>query len=176
MAAGSIPKVVYLQKDDGAFYIGNVLYRLGISKDPDGRYWARHPLPIAASQFKFEPYDKLNNEFRAFVGRDKAEVFYEPDPNRDKLDRTVSSFLCTKPAWEIYGAQAKKFGDLWTATDDGKRQGDLLHGDYRPELTGEGITPEEQAALFTNLECLKNAGEFLKRVRDRARRGAPHGI
>ena len=153
MTLASVKEIVYLQWDQGQFLIGNLMY----NATANTKSGFRAPRPISGNEFDFEYSAELNeknNEFSAVVG---DRPFYV----RGELSiRTpsVTSFLCTDSAHEIYGA----------ATAELSQWEDLQVPDYVP--------PGASPTALSNSDVLVEAKDFQKYDTALGNRGAPHRV
>lgn len=169
MALGNVDKVVYLQTDPGQYLIGNTMYNLTRplkpapppppGTEPKPKYGA--PEPISADIFGFQYKKRLDDAFAAYA----KEVANNPDKpffidKNQKKDTSVSitSFLCTDDALDIYEAAAAEF-----------KKFDLQHGGYTPE-----ISVPDKTRLKNNAAALKEAQMFLDYAINRGFRASPH--
>ncbi|MBL8150417.1 MAG: hypothetical protein JNN15_10880 [Blastocatellia bacterium] len=86
MTLGNAKEVVYMQDDPGQYKIGNIMFRLTESKDPNRKALA--PRPVAAKSFQFNYFAKLAEEFELFKKEQKTS--------------SITSFLCTEKAFLIF--------------------------------------------------------------------------
>jgi tRNA(Arg) A34 adenosine deaminase TadA len=157
MALAQVGEVVYLQKDFGAYCIGNIMYNLG--QKPNGQpsgssgpqpakiiLAPKAPKPIAARDFDFEYYDRLGDEFESFYNKVGDKEFWNDCNGKKDNAPAVTSFLCSDIAWEIF------------------RDADLEFQSYVPKY-GE-----------RNQKRLEHARDFAKRMVEIGRRGTPHKL
>lgn len=168
MTLGNVKNVVYLQRDPGQYWIGNIMYNLSNplsfakpktypNTDPTKKlkkYFA--PEPVSGDLFAFAQKAKLETAFDAFTKSDPETPFYENGAYKDK-SRSITSFLCTDAAKAIFDEAARELEGL-----------KLSHGSYAPTLD-----PKIRPAL-TNAEVLQQATLFRPYACRRARRGTPH--
>jgi tRNA(Arg) A34 adenosine deaminase TadA len=159
MALGMVGKVVYLQHDPGQYVIGNFLYNLTSSA-------GRAPLPIPADTFGFSSYSKLNSAFADFYAKVETTPFFIPNDGKKTSDisKSITSFLCTDDAKNIFDAAANKLDSL-----------KLAYSDYRPAPPSDvnGATPSDTGVL-SNDEALSHVKEFLVYAAKSGHRGTPH--
>jgi tRNA(Arg) A34 adenosine deaminase TadA len=180
MALGNVRQVVYLQTDPGMYLIGNMLHNL--SGD-----LPRAPRPVTTADFStagvdFADYSRrLEDGYVEFVDGLKAKPFFRPNPKaaaqrkrapwdpgteRDEPDDkpSISSFLCTELARDVFEDGGQQFVDL--AADPSR-----LQCADAPALddSGDAIT-----GSLTNAEALKLARRFLDYAQTNGRRGTPH--
>jgi len=161
MALGRVHQVVYLQTDPGQYFIGRILRNL----TDEG---LRAPLPISGGDIKLPYSADLDAGFDAFTARVNDEPFWiehQPDGavSQDK-SKSVTSFLCTKNARDIYGAGRERFNEL----RDGRSR--LAFPTYQPK-NRDGTT---RTSAKTNEEVVHEAAYFLAYAITSGRRGTPH--
>lgn len=122
MTLGNVNEVIYLQEDPGQYKIGNIMYRLTAPSDPKDKHQA--PWPIAADQFGFPFFEKLNRAYTEYVA--------------EQQNYGLTSFLCTAPAYKIF-LEAEE--ELSRCT--------VVHSEWRAptatgasKLTNEGVLEE----------------------------------
>jgi tRNA(Arg) A34 adenosine deaminase TadA len=113
MALARVKEVVYLQTDPGMYLIGNILRNLTDDK-------LRAPRPIAASEIGLPYLAELNDEFSRFKVEVESKPFHVLGKREDR-SQSVTSFLCTKVARDIYGRARREFEAL-PATSDPVRE------------------------------------------------------
>lgn len=156
MALGKVREVVYLHRDTGMYLIGNILYNLTEDK-------LRAPYPTAGEAFGFEYFHELNDAFEEFRREVGAKPFHIAKSPTERLDvsASVTSFLCTDVARDIYDRAKAEFDSM-----------SVRHPDYKP--IGETTTPEPR--VLTNAEALDHARRFLAYAAAEGRRGTPHKL
>lgn len=155
MALGKVREVVYLHRDTGMYFIGNILYNL-----TEGTKLPA-PYPTSAEAFDFSYCSELNDAFETFRHEVSSKPFYRgPDGSVDS-GPSVTSFLCTDVALEIYDKAAREFADFKPT-----------HGDYKPLEE----TASVQQRVFTNAQALDHARRFLAYAVTDGRRGTPHKL
>lgn len=162
MALGNVKQVVYLQSDPGMYLVGNILHKLSPPMP-------KAPLPIPAQDVGFGQHkEALEKAFDNFVAGVGVTPFFEPgpanpNPNVDRVP-SISSFLCTGDAWDVFETGSQEFDQLGT-----------------PQLPLK--CPEEQSLdrdgkvvsdSLTNEEVLENARHFFNYAEANGRRGTPH--
>ncbi len=162
MCLASVKDIVYLQWDQGQFLIGNMMWQATKNQKKDG-FGA--PRPIRGDDFDFEYFTALNNaneKFRKELTR--GEPFYaNPDSKAENRTPSVTSFLCTDIAHDIFQSASEELNRL-TGTD-------LKHGEWRPSSTA-----------MKNDQVLAQAKDFLEWAKQFDRfnmlgsRGAPHRV
>ncbi|NJO02604.1 MAG: hypothetical protein HC880_13795 [Bacteroidia bacterium] len=152
MALARIRDVVYLQDDVGMNRIGNIIHNL--TKNTA----LRAPRPISAAEFNFPYYERLNQAFERFRQRiNQGETFYISSGGQAQRSASITTFLCSDDAYEVYQEANQAFVNL--------KSNQLLHPDYKP--------PKEKKAL-TNAKVLAHAHNFLKYAVKDGQRGTPH--
>jgi tRNA(Arg) A34 adenosine deaminase TadA len=161
MALANVREIVYLQYDQGQYLIGNLMYRATRGSDPKGPKGSGAPRPIPGSEFAFEWYDQLNAANLDFAKRVTKAPFYQESGFSDR-SASITSFLCTDRALEIYRDAAKSL-DTTVATQ---------HPDYRrPDHGGHPV----EGAL-SNAEILAAVKRFLDYARSQGGRGTQHRV
>jgi tRNA(Arg) A34 adenosine deaminase TadA len=159
MSLGGVKQVVYLQNDFTAYMIGNIMFNLAnpVSGLPGA------PKPIAASAVGLQQFQALNDANLAFVKdiqdakarNDSTRAFFiSPDKTVVDFDPSITSFLCTDAARDIFEAGGKQLDAMALKFPNEK------HPDGRDVLT--------------NQECLEEARSFFKYADLEGYRGSPH--
>jgi tRNA(Arg) A34 adenosine deaminase TadA len=161
MSLGGVKQVVYLQNDFTAYMIGNIMFNLA---NPVAGL-AGAPKPIPASAVGLAQFQPLNDANLAFVKdiqdaqarNDSTRAFFiSPDKTFIDYDPSITSFLCTDAARDIF--------------EDGGRQLDTLTLKFPNEKH-----PDERDVL-TNQQCLEEARSFFKYADIEGYRGSPHKL
>jgi tRNA(Arg) A34 adenosine deaminase TadA len=160
MALANVREIVYLQYDQGQYLIGNLMYR-ATRRGGAGARSSGAPRPIPGSDFGFEWYDKLNAANVDFGKRVAKAPFYREPGFTDK-SASVTSFLCTDRALEIYRDAVATLDS--TATTE--------HPDYR---RGDHQGHPVDGAL-SNAEVLAAVKRFLEYARTQGGRGTQHRV
>jgi tRNA(Arg) A34 adenosine deaminase TadA len=155
MTLGSVKEIVYLQWDQGQFLIGNLMY----NATANTKAGFQAPRPIAGDQFDFEYFVELNKKNAEFAATVGDHPFYAHGELSVRTP-SVTSFLCTDSAREIYAAATAEL-DQW----EGK---DLHMPDYVP--------PGAPTTALANSSILLEAKDFQKYAREIGNRGAPHRV
>jgi tRNA(Arg) A34 adenosine deaminase TadA/ferredoxin len=161
MSLGGVKQVVYLQNDFTAYMIGNIMFNLAnpVAGLPGA------PKPIPASAVGLTQFQALNDANLAFVKdiqdaqarNDSARAFFiSPDKTFTDYDPSITSFLCTDAARDIF--------------EVGGKQLDTLTLKFRTEKH-----PDERDVL-TNEQCLEEARSFFKYADIEGYRGSPHKL
>ena len=159
MSLGGVKQVVYLQNDFTAYMIGNIMFNLAnpVSGLPGA------PKPIPASAVGLQQFQALNDANLAFVKdlqdakarNDSTRAFFiSPDKTVVDFDPSITSFLCTDAARDIFEAGGKQLEAMALKFPNEK------HPDGRDVLT--------------NQECLEEARSFFKYADLEGYRGSPH--
>jgi len=160
MALGRVKEIVYLQTDPGMYLIGNILRNLTL----DTKLQAA--LPIAGGETGLPFFEQLNQSYLEFSNRvgEEKPFFIPKGSSKQDVSKSITSFLCTKPARDIYKDAARIFSELADGTAK------VEHADFKPtDKDGKVI----ETAL-TNADCLKEIQNFLHYAINNGRRGTPH--
>lgn len=155
MALGQVREVVYLHRDTGMYFVGNILFNLTHGTKLPA------PYPTPADAFGFSYFDELNAAFEAFRTAVAEKPFYIGKDGYKDASSSVTSFLCTDEAFDIYTRAAAEFTAYTVA-----------HPDYKP--VEETATPAAQ--VLTNAAVLAQAKRFFAYARSDGRRGTPHKL
>jgi tRNA(Arg) A34 adenosine deaminase TadA len=161
MSLGGVKQVVYLQNDFTAYMIGNIMFNLAnpVAGLPGA------PKPIPASAVGLTQFQALNDANLAFVQdiqdaharNDSTRAFFiSPDKSFVDYDPSITSFLCTDTARDIFA--------------DGGKQLDTLTLKFPTDKH-----PDERDVL-TNEQCLEEARSFFKYADIEGYRGSPHKL
>jgi tRNA(Arg) A34 adenosine deaminase TadA len=161
MSLGGVKQVVYLQNDFTAYMIGNIMFNLAnpVSGLPGA------PKPIAASAVGLQQFQALNDANLAFVKdiqdakarNDSTRAFFiSPDKTFIDFEPSITSFLCTDVARDIFEAGGKQLDAMTLEFPNEKH-------------------PDERDVL-TNQECLEEARSFFKYADLEGYRGSPHKL
>ena len=156
MALGQVKEVAFIQMDPGMYCIGNILRRLTEGTD------LQAPLPVAASAFQLPYFEELNDRYRKFAEQQQSE---SGDPfavlltGKKKYTSSITSFLCTKMAFEVFFSASKAFVDF-----------KVRFPDFKP-LAADG---QVLATSLSNEQALAEAKNFLQYMKEKGRRGTPH--
>jgi tRNA(Arg) A34 adenosine deaminase TadA len=171
MTLGNVKRVIYLQSDPGQYKIGNILYNLSnplaishpsgtpsSSSPPVQKYGA--PEPVSADLFDF-PYKKALDEGYAAFAKEMAanpdhRYFWKPpDGANTDASKSITSFLCTDMAQDIYRGAAE---DLTS---------------FRLEYP-EYVPADGPSNSLSNINVLDQALRFRAYVAKAGNRGTPH--
>lgn len=157
MALGRVKEVVYLQTDPGMYYIGRILRNLTTDE-------LRAPLPIDGADIGLPYFDLLDRAFQEYGERVAHAPFWVGERHGGPYEErraSMTSFLCTKTARDIYGAARQDFEAL-------VHDGGLTFPNYRPS---DG---DATSAVKTNAEVVTEVDDFLRYAVTSGRRGTPH--
>jgi len=157
MALGSVREVVFLQRDPGQSSIGNILRNLSPVTSS-----FRPPLPIPADFLKLRCLSDLSERFDDFVLAVKEQPFHVSDDGRKDKSPSITSFLCTDSALQVFLDGQAEFDQLENA----------LHPDYVP--LGDNGSPIPGA--LTNQQVITHIHRFFSYATVDGRRGTPHKL
>lgn len=159
MALATVKQVVYLQTDPGMYLIGRILRNL----TPD---YLRAPIPITGAEIGLPYFGELDAEFGRFkeAMKDTTQPPFWADPmhpERNDRSQSVTSFLCTRMARDIYGRARSEFMRLF---ESGRvRLGALSEPTFRPPEGG-----------MSNAEVALEALDFFQYAITRGKRATAH--
>lgn len=171
MSLAGIKQIVYMQNDFTAYKIGNIMYNLANRtpiKDGNGNVTGSipsAPVPIPGSKVGIAEFDKLNRGNLDFIAKMNAgsEPFFMSGNFVDR-DPSITSFLCTDTAFDIFKAGGSNLDSL-----------QLQFKDYRFPV--QDPLPDDPAMrALTNEECLAEARKFFEYVDVEGYRGSPHKL
>jgi tRNA(Arg) A34 adenosine deaminase TadA len=163
MSLGGVKQVVYLQNDFTAYMIGNIMFNLANRISGSGLPGA--PTPIPASEVDLQQFKALNDANLAFVkdvqdAKNRNDLtrsfFVSPDKTFVDYDPSITSFLCTDAAREIFEEGGKQLDRMILRFPNAKH-------------------PDEREVL-TNQECLEEARSFFNYADVEGYRGSPHKL
>ena len=156
---GRIRSVVYLQSDPGMYRICDFLHTLTVRKTQAD--FIRAPEPLAVSRVGMRTQGKLDRAYREFVEQDgKGSYFYRHD-GRERGAGSITSFLCTKRALELFSEAAGVFDRM-----------SPRYPGHRPCCDDD--SDESVAAKLDNAGALKEARQFVGYATVKGHRGTPH--
>lgn len=150
MALGLIPNVIYLQPDPGQYFVAQLMRNL--SDTPVAQH-------VPASAFGLQYFDELVAGYASFQAAAELTPFFKPNGSTARVDRSLTSFLCTDAAFEIYTKGRKEFSSFVC--------GETTRN-YAPINEKTGIR------AMTNEQVLLHARQFLDYGVKAAQRGTPH--
>jgi hypothetical protein len=163
MSLGRVKQVIFLQNDPGTYAIGNIMYNLAGS-DPSDQS-SMSPLPIPATLVGLAQFDALNAAYANFCAtlraakakQDRKRAFYvSPDESTTDYESSITSFLCTDAAYEIFDAGTAIFESLT-----------LQHPNAKNPVVQDS---------WTNAKCLEGARQFYQYADVEGFRGSPHRV
>lgn len=157
MALGSVKEVVFLQRDPGQSSIGNILRMLG---PISGSY--RPPLPIPADLLGFSYFGQLDTAFAQFEKGVPNQPFFVPQTGKPDRSPSITSFLCTDLAMDIFNAGRDHFSQL----------ANVNYPNFKPKRDNGAEIPK----ALSNQEVLVQAKRFLTYASSAGRRGTPHKL
>jgi tRNA(Arg) A34 adenosine deaminase TadA len=161
MTLGNVKSVVYLQDDPGQYRIGNIMYNLSNpleishpSSHGGGPVPVKYgaPEPVSADLFGFGPKRDLEAAYEKYVEGVATQPFFVPASGRPDKSKSITSFLCTDLARDIFEACANDLEAM-----------ELSYGSYQ-------TAPDS----LTNAQLLDQARRFRLYVARVSRRGTPH--
>jgi tRNA(Arg) A34 adenosine deaminase TadA len=152
MTLASVENIVYLQWDQGEFLVGNLMYNATHSASEG----FTSPRPISGDEFGLSYYDQLNDGNDEFTANVTSNPFYR-DGTYTSSTPSVTSYLCTDGAMEIYQSGSAEFLGL---------EGTLQYPEWAPPVDG----------ALTNAQALSRAHAFLSYASAIGNRGTPHRI
>ncbi len=144
MTLGNAKEVVYLQEDPGQYKIGNIMFRLTESNDPNRKALA--PRPIPASAFNFKYYSALSEKFGEY--------------KKTTGNSSITSFLCTEAAFLVFLEAETELHQL------------ALNGLVFPGWKVQLATGNE--SRLSNKDVLEECLGFYKYFAEKGHRGTPH--
>jgi len=160
MALGQVKEVIYLQRDPGMYFIGNILRRLTVGTG------LQAPLPISGQDIGLSYFGELNEGYEAFrLQQEKEEglPFKIKSDGKKLWSTSITSYLCTRSAYLIFVKAEAALRSLV-----------LAFPEYRP--LKESLVPGEQEEALTNQQAWNRARIFLDYAMNAGRRGTPHRI
>jgi hypothetical protein len=141
------------------YLIGNILRNLTSGTK------LQAPLPIAASEVGLPYFNRLNDAFVGYTQQVAEKPFFiRKKDKKEDHSNSITSFLCTKLARDIYGAAAGECSEYLEGTKK------LEYPEFKP-LDRDG---REVTTALTNEECLNELKCFLLYAFANGRRGTPH--
>lgn len=166
MSLGRVKQVVYLQNDPGAYRIGNIIYNLAGREDSeDGDGSALAALPIPASEISLSCLSDLNGKYEQFRS-EMSDAKERQDATRayfllrrgalPVFTPSITSFLCTDSALEVFRSGARQFRSMTIKNDD--------------------ETSPSEGDVWSNQKCLEQARRFFDYADVEGFRGSPHKL
>ena len=157
MALGSVRSVVFLQRDPGQSSIGNILRNLSPAKS---HY--RPPLPIPADFLRLPHFDALGQRFDDFARNVGNRPFYIAADGKTDKSPSITSFLCTDSAQEIF--------------QDGQAEFDQLENAEFPNYIPLADDGQPVPLALSNQQVVSHIHRFLAYAVVDGRRGTPHKL
>lgn len=167
MALAQVKEIIYLHTDGGMYLIGNILRNLTEGTKLES------PNPVDGSEFDFEYFTELNKAFDNYASAvSVSNPFFISDETPSKNETTVSltSFLCTKAAYDIYEKATAEFLQYIKGSKH------LAFPDFKPirhvkDSKGNILTVE---AALTNRDVVSEVANFYEYVKTNGKRATPH--
>lgn len=169
MSLGGVKQIVYLQNDFTAYMIGNIMYNLANrtpTRAADGAVSSLPgaPVPIPASEIGLNEFKMLNDGNLVFADllgnadhNDPGQAFFvSPDGTFMDFSPSITSFLCTDRAHDIFASGGSKLDTLALRFPDSR-------------------FPDKENVL-TNSQCLREARDFFRYADIDGYRGSPHKL
>lgn len=157
MALGSVKEVVFLQRDPGQNSIGNILRQLS----PVGATYMA-PLPIPADALGLDGFTRLDERYREYVAGVGAKPFHVAPDGKKDASSSITSFLCTDAAKEVFDE----------ARDYFEAMGELTEPGFKPKRPDGGEVP----GALSNAKVLEHVRRFYAYAASNGRRGTPHKL
>jgi tRNA(Arg) A34 adenosine deaminase TadA len=157
MALGSVKEVVFLQRDPGQNSIGNILRKLS----PVGATYTA-PLPIPADILGLGYFGDLDSRYRTFAQEVDTKPFYMATDGKADKSSSITSFLCTDSALEVFSHAKARFQAIQSAS----------YPDFRPKGINGQVVPNS----FTNQDVANHIHRFFEYASIDGRRGTPHKL
>jgi tRNA(Arg) A34 adenosine deaminase TadA len=176
MSLAGVKQIIYLQNDFTAYKIGNIMYNLAnrtALREPDGRPRKDDkgnpisipgaPVPIPGSAIGLEEFALLNQGNLDFANRMMAgsEFFFKAADGSVDRDPSITSYLCTDDAFEVFEKGSKNLDGL------------ALRAPKYPHVDPP---PDDPNRVLSNEECLIEAASFYQYVDIEGYRGSPHKL
>lgn len=159
MALARVKEVVFLQTDPGMYRIGDILRNLTSQTKLEA------PRPVPASTFNFEYFTRLDQAYEEFSAEVATKPFWiSADGSKKDNSDSITSFLCTLPAFTIYADASGEFFDYLKGSK-ALQYPDTLPVNRKGEIIANGLT---NAALLPQLR------NFFAYATTQAQRGTPH--
>ena len=168
MSLGRVKQVVYLQNDPGAYMVGNIMFNLAGQESGDKSSLAAIPIPASVVGVTYQhELNKRYNNFMVDIAKaekagDQSRAFFVPpgyrkgSPLSVDYGNSITSFLCTDSAMEVFEHGAKSFDGL-----------ELRWGNRRYRKDKDTLTNEQ---------VLKQAVKFYEYADVEGFRGSPHKL
>lgn len=167
MALAQVKEIIYLHTDNGMYLIGNILRNL-----TEGTK-LQAPNPVDGSEFNFEYYALLNDAFDKFSTTvSGTNPFFIPNDITLTPDasKSVTSFLCTKAAYDIYESAKVEFLQFLNGTKP------IKFPDFKPskQIKDSNGNPKTIEAKLANKDLILELSNFYSYIITNGKRGTPH--
>jgi hypothetical protein len=166
MSLAGVKQIIYLQNDFTAYKIGNIMFNL--ANPVAGAPGAPTPIPgadVGLKHFKLlndANLDFAHNMTEAKARNETSRAFYvSPDNSFVDFDPSVTSFLCTDAARDLF--------------EDGGKMLDAMQLKF-PHRRFPGTPTADQGKALSNAECLAQARDFYRYADVEGYRGSPHKL
>jgi tRNA(Arg) A34 adenosine deaminase TadA len=176
MSLAGVKQIIYMQNDFTAYMIGNIMYNLAnrnpmLSPGGAPTTLPGAPVPIPASKVDLDEFEVLNEENIAFcnklINADKSDprqaFFVSEDGKFMDFSPSITSFLCTDRAYEIFEGAGNKLDTLT-----------LRYPHSR--FPDKGATDPDREKVLTNQQSLAEALRFYDYADIDGYRGSPHKL
>ena len=154
MALAQLKQVIFLQTDPGEYSVGNIMRNM-----TEGTY-LQSPAPIPAKWFGLPHFESLDTAYQGFVTRphkkQNAMVLQQNgDETSNSYTTSITSFLCTKAARDIFAQADREFRAL-----------NIQYPDWKSD--------DKASRQLTNAGVFSECKHFVDYATKEARRGTPH--
>jgi tRNA(Arg) A34 adenosine deaminase TadA len=157
MALGSVKEVVFLQRDPSQNSIGNILRQLSPERSS-----FKAPLPIPADTLGFGVFSELGAAYDQFARDVAAKPFFIPKAGRPDKSTSITSFLCTDQALDLFAKAKQDFDALQ----------EPRFPDHVPTAANGMPIPD----ALSNRKVLAHAKAFFGYATTQGKRGTPHQL
>jgi tRNA(Arg) A34 adenosine deaminase TadA len=169
MSLAGVKQIVYLQNDFTAYKIGNIMYNLA-NRSGSNLAVPGAPIPIAASEIGLPQFKALNGGNLSFTNKmetadknvDDQAFFISADGSDRNFRSSITSFLCTDVAYDIFKAGGEALDTMTPAFPERR---------FPNQVDGRNHTD-----ILTNAQCLKEARNFFRYADIEGYRGSPHKL
>lgn len=153
MALGAVKDVVFLQRDPSQNSIGNILRQLSPNDAPR---------PIPADALGFGYFTRLGAAYDRYTTEVRKRPFFIPPAGAPDHSGSITSFLCTDAALDLFRAAKQDFDGTVAAV--------------YPKYVPEGANGEPIPKALTNRKVLAHARAFFAYASTEGKRGTPHQL
>ncbi len=170
MSLAGVKQIVYLQNDFTAYQIGNIMYNLA-NRTGANRQFPGAPIPVAGSEIGLPQFQVLNEANLKFAEKmkeaeqekdEKRMFFVSTDKSVKNFAPSITSFLCTDVAYDIFKEGGEKLDTMQLAFPERR---------FPNQVDGHN-----HAEILTNAQCLKEAQNFFRYADMEGYRGSPHKL